>query len=161
MEIYVSVASLFVAVCAVCFTAWQAAIQRKHNRISVKPHLYSLTNRKRGKSQAFLQSILGNNGLGPAYINKFEVYLDGERSDPEAAITEVLGDLARNSYWAVLANDYAMAPNEAKVILEVSFSADTEDAVLQVERELNRLDLVVEYSSAYESMPVFDSREAA
>lgn len=72
----ITAVGVFVAACAFITTIWQAAITRKHNRMSVKPHLTTWTTTiHEGRSYAV---HLMNNGLGPALITKYEVLVDGE-----------------------------------------------------------------------------------
>ena len=160
MELIVSIASLVVALCALGFTAWQTSVQREHNRVSVRPHLFSFKARDWHNNLAKLQVLLTNNGLGPAFINNFEIYYKGQRYEADAAISSALGELSKNSSRTILGNDYAMSANETKVLLAVSFPANSEEKIDEVEAKLNELDLLIEYSSAYEKMKPYDSRES-
>ncbi|MBO1926630.1 hypothetical protein J3998_03490 [Thiomicrorhabdus sp. 6S2-11] len=159
MEMAVSVASLIVALCALGFTAWQTNTQRKHNRISVKPHLFSLSTSDRNKNIARLQILLINNGLGPAFINEFKVFYKGIESEPHTAVKSALGNLAKNSSLTILGDDYAMPEKDKEVLLSVTFPAKSEDEVTIVANRLDELDLLINYSSAYEKMEPYDSRK--
>lgn len=141
MEIFVSVSSLVIALCALGFTAWQTSVQRAHNRISVKPHLFSFTTRDKHDNMARLQVLLINNGLGPAFINKFQIYYKGQACESDAAISDALGDLSKNSSRTILGNDYAMPAKEAKVLLAVSFPAENDEEIDRVEAKIDALDL--------------------
>lgn len=158
MEIFASIASLVVAICALGYTAWQTSVQRAHNRISVKPHLFSFTAREKHNDIARIEVLLINNGLGPAYINNFQIYYKGQPYEPDAAISAALGELSKNSTWTVLGDDYAMPANETKVLLAVTFPAASDEEIDRVEKKIDTLDLVIEYSSAYEKMNTYDSR---
>lgn len=153
-----SIASLIVAFCALGFTAWQIRVQRAHNRISVRPHLFSFRTRDKKNNMACIKVLLINNGLGPAYINKFQTYYKGQECEPDAAVSAALGELSKNSSRTILGEDYAMPANETKVLLEVMFSTALDEEIDRVERKIDTLDLVIEYSSAYEKMDSFDSR---
>ncbi len=158
MEIIVSISSLVVALCALGFTAWQTSVQRNHNRISVRPHLFSFTKREKHDNIVSLQVLLINNGLGPAFVNKFQVYYKGQTCEPNAAISAALGELSRNSSHTILGDDYAMSANETKVLLAVTFPVVSDEDIASVEAKIDCLDLVIEYSSAYEKMKSYDSR---
>lgn len=158
MEILVSFSTLAVALCALGFTAWQISVQRDHNRISVKPHLFIFTTRDKHDNIARLQVLLINNGLGPAFINKFQVYYKGQPCEPDAAISDALGDLSKNSSRTTLGDDYAMPANETKVLLAVTFPVASDEDIDKVKAKIDTLDLVIEYSSAYEKMKPYDSR---
>jgi hypothetical protein len=58
-----------IAICALVATFWQACLARKHNLISVKPHL-EIASGFNFNEQYFFINIL-NNGLGPALIKKY------------------------------------------------------------------------------------------
>ena len=159
MEIFVSIASLVIALCALGFTAWQTSAQRVHNRISVRPHLFSFTTRDKKNNMARLQVLLINNGLGPALINKFQIYYKGQECEPNAAIDAALGDLVNNSSRTILGDDYAMPEKETKVLLSVTFPATSDEEIDKVEKKIDDLNLVINYSSAYEEMEPYDSRK--
>ena len=159
MEIFVSITSLVVALSALGFTAWQTSTQRAHNRISVRPHLFSFTARDKNNNMARLEILLVNNGLGPAYINKFKIYYKGKECDPNVAIDTALGDLVKNSSRTILGDDYIMAEKEEKVLLSVTFPADSGDEIDKIEKKIDDINLVVNYSSAYETMKPYDSRK--
>jgi len=158
MEILVSISTLVVALCALGFTAWQISVQRNHNRISVRPHLFSFTTRDKHDNIARLQILLINNGLGPAFINRFQIYYKGQPCEPDAAVSAALGDLSKNSSRTILGDDYGMPANETKVLIAVTFPAAADEVIDSVEAKINTLDLVIEYSSAYEKMKPYDSR---
>ncbi len=141
------------------FTAWQAFTQRNHNRISVKPHLFTFTTRDKHNDTARLQVLLTNNGLGPAFINKFQIFLKGQECEAEAAIKATLGALANNSSHTTLGNDYAMPHNEEKVLLSVTFPAKNWEEIESIEEKLNKLDILIHYSSAYGDRFTLDSRK--
>ena len=155
----ISVGSLFVAVCALVFTAWQLSVQRRHNKISVRPHLFVFTQRSQNNDVYTLQILLINNGLGPAFIDSFQLFHRGREVQPKVVLSEVLGDMMKNSSHTTLGNDYAMPPNEKKVLLSVTFQASSENKVQSLEEKINEIDLVICYSSVYEAMEPYDSRE--
>ncbi|MFL1404376.1 hypothetical protein ACJO2E_03395 [Marinobacter sp. M1N3S26] len=107
---------------------------------------------------ARLQVLLINNGLGPAYVNQFQIYHKGKQCEPEAALSAALGELSKNSTRTILGNDYAMPANEKKVLLAITFPATSDEEIASVEEKIDTLDLVIDYSSAYEKMAPFDSR---
>ena len=159
MELVISVASVVIACCALASTFWQLKIQRQHNHISVRPHLCRFTKRELENNNAYLEVILVNNGLGPAFINSFDVYYRGEICDPDIAIKEVLNGQGYNISHTILGDDYAIPAKSEKPLLTLNFLALSEDALDDVERLLNKIDLVISYSSAYGSMQPLDTRD--
>jgi hypothetical protein len=148
-----------IALSALFFTAWQAYTQRQHSKISVKPHLFTFTTRDKSNNGARLQVLLTNNGLGPAFINKYQIFLKGQECEAEAALKSVLGNLSSNSSHTTLGNDYAMPQNEVKVLLSVTFPAQSWEDIEVIEKKINQLDLLVNYSSAYGKKYVLDTRK--
>lgn len=64
------VATLIIAAVALIFSVWQFAIQRRHNKLSVEPHLVVEGRWVKGDRLSYLKNV----GLGPAKIlgHKFE-----------------------------------------------------------------------------------------
>ncbi|MEW5681971.1 MAG: hypothetical protein AB1780_06300 [Pseudomonadota bacterium] len=153
-----SLSSLIVALSALFFTIWQFSVQRKHNRISVKPHLIKFSRRSKSNNVAKLEILLINNGLGPAYINKFQVFYKGEEIEPNNAVKNALGPLIENMSITILGDDYAIAEKETVKLLSVTFPCNTELDIDIVAKNLDEMDLLIEYSSAYEKMPNLDTR---
>ena len=149
-----------IALCALVFTIWQAFTQRKYNRISVKPHLSQINNRDKNNNDARLQVMVTNNGLGPAFINKFQIYFNGvECDDAEKAVKNAIGNITESYSFSTLGDESAMAQNETKSILSVAFQAQSWREIEEVEKKLSQLDMVINYSSAYGNKYVLDSRE--
>ena len=159
MELVISVVSIVIACCALASTFWQLKIQRQHNHISVRPHLCRFTRRKLENNNAYLEVILVNNGLGPAFINSFDIYYRDKICDPDVVIKEVLNGLGCNISHTVLGDDYAIPSKSEKSLLILNFLALSEDALDDVERLLSTIDLVINYSSAYGSMQPLDTRD--
>lgn len=153
-------AAEIIALCALGFTGYQVIVQRKHNVLSVKPHITTFTNRNRNQDAAHLQVVIMNNGLGPAFINKFQVYLSGQPSEANAAVTTLLKGLKVNTSITTLGDDYAMPPGETRNLLSVVFPCNSEEEMEAVAEKLNALDLELHYSSSYGERFVYDSRRA-
>lgn len=158
VEEVLSVCSFVVALSALLFTAWQFIVQRKHNRISVKPHLIRTSRTSKRDNSVSLEVILINNGLGPAYINNFQIFHKGQVCDPNAELKNVFGDLIRNSSFTILGDDYAISEKESVVLLSICFTFKTESEVDAVSRKIDEFDILIEYSSAYEKIKPLDSR---
>jgi hypothetical protein len=61
------------AVVAIVLAAWEGLENRKHNRLEVAPRLNGSIQLSRESASLSLQS----NGLGPAVLHDFRIYLDG------------------------------------------------------------------------------------
>ncbi len=158
MELYISIGSFVVACSAIGLTVWQATIQRVHNRISVKPHLMKSTTRNKSVGVASLHVFITNNGLGPAFIDSFSVLYRGSPVSLEDGLSKALGDLNKNMSSTSLACGSAIAAGESVQVVGVKFNAPSEQQVEQVKTKLNDLDMVIEYSSAYEKIEPLDTR---
>ncbi len=67
-------AAEIIALCALIFTAWNIYIQRKHNILSVRPHLARFVCSDHNGEIGTAKFELINNGLGPAFIKNFRNY---------------------------------------------------------------------------------------
>lgn len=153
-------AAEIIAICALVFTAYQAYVQRKHNVISVKPHITTFVNRNRNDGTGQLSFIIMNNGLGPAFIDKFQAYLSGEPCDAMVAVENLLGGHKVNTSVTTLGDDYAMPSGETRALLAVAFPCRSRDELEEMAEHLDKLDLELHYSSAYGERFRYDSRES-
>lgn len=138
-----------IALCALFFTAWQACIQRSHNKISVKPLLITDTARHKHNEAGRLELTLTNSGLGPAFIDEFSVMRDGTECNFDEEIKKVLGPLAANSSHTLLNAGYALPHNGSVALLSVNFPMDSWQNMDDLEKKLSGFELVIKYSSAY------------
>lgn len=157
-------AAEIIALCALFFTAHQAYTTRRHNRLSVKPRLATFITSDRFPGKALLSAKLINNGLGPAIIKSFQIYLDGNRleikssTQMEDALKKVLHDKKLITTSATfLGKNYAMPAKESKDIVIVNFVLERDNEFEEIVSRL-KFDLVVEYESIYGDKDVFDSR---
>ena len=148
------IASVIVASCAIIISIWQGMVSRKHNRMSVRPHL--TTWRHSEPSKGYYQVDLINNGIGPALIEKFCVTIDGkvlpgiELDVIEMAVKILFPNTLYTLSKAYVGSGYAMAPKERCTILSVQFMGNTVPSLETVEHALlRRADLEITYTSFY------------
>ena len=148
------VASAIIALCAFAISVWQGVVSRKHNRMSVRPHL--TTWRHSSASRGYYQVDLINNGIGPALIEKFSVKIDGKvlPGTELEAIDKAMKILFPNTSYtmgkAYVGRGYAMAPKERCTIVSVQFTGGAVPSPEIVEHALlSRADLEVRYKSFY------------
>jgi len=72
----VSYAAMFTAFMALIVSIYEGYEIRKHNRLSVRPHLITEINIKGIRQESI---IIKNGGLGPAIINEFEIFANGKK----------------------------------------------------------------------------------
>jgi len=78
-ELKASDIAVLAASTAAIFTTYQALLLRKHNRLSIKPHLTTWTYDDDSNQNYKIYFVLANNGLGPAIIKDFIVFFDGHK----------------------------------------------------------------------------------
>lgn len=67
---FVSVGNLIIALAALTFTLWQACVQRRHDRLKVRPKIVMFY-RSDGKSASI---GIKNNGIGPAELKRLRLW---------------------------------------------------------------------------------------
>lgn len=163
-------AANIIALAATAFVAYQAWLTRKHNRLSVRPHLQIHTDIRRGVAAGpntidHYTAELRNDGLGPAITIKWRLFLDGkEQINPTAkGIDNIVKALAPNalsvtSYY--MGEDHVMRSNDSRILLAVRVPSMNPEQLKTLEAQLARLDFLIEYTSMYgdKCKPV-DTRE--
>ncbi|MCA1978262.1 MAG: hypothetical protein LDL19_03405 [Thiobacillus sp.] len=157
------ISSTVIALCALVFSFWQGAQTKKHNKLSVRPHLTTWTHRDSGKG--FYAVELINNGIGPAIIEEFVLKVDGKRisgngTEPtEKALKILFPNFSYESNHSYLAKNYSMAPKERCAVVSVRFIGPNLPSPEVVEHALNRGSLEISYKSFYEEKFYFSSQE--
>lgn len=152
-------AGSLIALCALGLTVYQASIARRHNRLSVRPHLARFTYRDITPGRGVLAVRLLNKGIGPAFIKSFQILLDGVPiTDPDEALSTVLAGRKYNLHVTTLGDDYAMSAGEEKDLLILVLPLKGGETLEQVEEQIDRFDLVVKYNSAYKELGTLDTR---
>jgi len=153
-QVTTAISSTIIAVCALGLSIWQGVQIRKHNRLSFRPHLTTWTHRNAENGSYAVELI--NNGLGPAVIDDFVVYVDGTRisghgTEPiEKALKIIFPNLAYQSHHSYVAKGYSMAPKERCTIVAIQFAGPQVPSLEFVEHAFNRGDLEISYKSFYE-----------
>jgi hypothetical protein len=165
MEFLSGNAAVIVSVCALVLTTTQIALTRRHNRLSVQPHLTTHTTQRIDQETglATLQSTLSNCGLGPAFVKKFEVLLDGEAFSvtephdllelavkiwPERIVEE-------QCFFGILRRDGVLAKDGLLEVAKVVLHNATGDQLAAA----RRFHLRITYASAYGETFTYDSRK--
>lgn len=152
-EHYISIASAVVALTALGVSIWQGYETRKHNRLSVTPNLVYYTQfSPTDKLQGF---NITNNGLGPAIIDNFTIYVDDYLVNTQAASTwlEVIDKLELDRSWITynwLEPGYAIRPDETVWLIAISETDQTVENINLLKNVLPRLRIQIEYHSIYE-----------
>ena len=156
-----------VAVSALFIAFYSAQQTRKHNRLSVKPHITAFPNTDINPRECLLSVELMNNGLGPAIIKKYLIYFDGkivadtDYNTLKNFFDNLIKSKKKEVYQhtiAALGKDYAMPANEKRVIISIKFPIKSKETEKEFEELLDKFDLIVEYESFYGKKFLFDSR---
>lgn len=145
--------------CAFGATFWQAHLARKHNKLSVKPYLTSWYT----SNNEYHQLKIVNNGMGPAQINSFNIYLDdkkiqAEYTDQNHKCIEILfSGYTFEQYGSYLGVGYMMPAKEEKVLLAVKFTGNVMPSLDSIRQGAKRVKILIEYESIYGEKSTYDS----
>jgi hypothetical protein len=112
-ETFVAVAALIVSITAVVVGIYEAALQRRHDRAEVWPHVEIETfTRPNGVAVE-----IENGGVGPAVIKSIEVFVDGKlQKDWVAVATAIIGH-APGRYDNTTVADHSLRAGERVTLL--------------------------------------------
>ena len=144
-----------IALSALGLATWQGMEQRRHNRLSVKPHL--VFERAVTNHSPQVQINLENSGTGPAIIKNFLIYLDDNIVDLSfnTTWTKIAEELYIKGMWGggkIYLKGDAIQAGAREKIFEIKTSEQGKDdghSSDRIHKELDRLDIVVEYESVY------------
>lgn len=139
-----NIATVSIALVALFFSAGQLYLQREQNHIAVEPRLnaYFSNEKKAGNWGIYIF----NNGFGPAYVEKIDVFVDGKKIEGEKKFYQaaVLAGLDGNclSIGEPRANDTFKLGEEIPLIIvpkEASLleCSGTRLALITLARKLN------------------------
>ncbi len=143
-----------IAICALIFTAYQAYLLRKHNRLSVTPKLAVFTARNSENKIGTINIELSNNGLGPAIIKKYEFEVDDKvktfKDSDEALkfIEKLVGVIGVENKITLILPGHIIAAGESSTMLHLKFSEES-NGWEHIEGIIDRLSLRVKYTSMY------------
>jgi len=164
---WVSVAAVIIALCTGLFTAWQVLVQRRHNRVSVRPLVLHQTewgelvvHQPDGRAVGFQGTYflkLTNFGLGTAKITGYRVRLDDVdvglgTANLRQQLQEILpyhdATILRLKSWETAAPFWIKQDGFVEVI-DVVFQASGQPQVQRVLEYLKRFHVSAEYESFY------------
>ncbi len=139
--------AIFIASLALGVTFWQLWVQRKHNRMSVKPYL--VFNRIESVVAHEMAIVLKNAGLGPAIIKDVAVYLNKEpynmsSTDPWKGLLIQAG-LNTGVVAGMTLDKYAISAEETVKIVR----AETYNSLKDMIECIHRIDIIIRYESCY------------
>ncbi len=150
---YIAVASAVVAFCALAVSIWQGAITRRHNILSVRPHVELQYVAIRGEPQKL---TLRNVGLGPAIgirvkivINGISIELDDERSYMNLIVAFDCGGIFTECVHYSFDAQSALGMGETLEIFNISSSHSADQLWEKFGRAGRKLEVTTEYKDIY------------
>ncbi len=149
-------ATNIIAICALVTTFLHAYISRRHNRLSVKPHL-EIARRFSFKEQEFYIKIL-NNGIGPALLTKTKLLVDDVEVNVKKseALRNVISELFHlykyNQHYTIISDSYMMKPNDEMILMKVELLDSLNTFPVTSTDEMEQLDSRIRVAISYESM---------
>jgi len=157
--------STIIALCALFLTIYQSYLQRKHNRLSVKPRLSTTTEFTYTDNMLIYKAHLINCGLGPAVIKSFNI-VHGEKVIPvhhyqdffDMLETLFVGQIHPDSRLFVFRKEGALGLGENECIANLLIRETPEMPISKIQTLLLEYGLYIEYESAYAEKFTYDSR---
>lgn len=156
---YIALCALIVSVCAFSLTIYQGYLNREHQKISVKPKLDIDIHSYKNNGQ--LTFDVTNKGLGPAFVTKFSVYVDGKK------INSNTFDLWRDVVNALNIKDWVYemyVPTSNSILIQgvsnILWKLSTKPDEVNIEELIHRIKIVINYKSIYgeEDVAFIDGR---
>jgi hypothetical protein len=112
-----SICAIISALAAVVIAVYEVRSTREFQRLSVWPNLVQYNSHVPG--QAYTRN-LANNGMGPAVIRSFRVYVDGEPKTNWMAVMEsLIGEVEPELIYSTVHPGKVVLPGTAEAILQL------------------------------------------
>lgn len=153
----------WVALFAMIATAWQASIARKHNKLSVTPHI---TIWKHEDLQTLTYKFeLINNGVGPAVIKSIRIVVDGQLAtgkelEPYRVVADKLfPNIPINISGSYFAPGFMLPAEKSLPLVNFQFAKNPCLTKPQLDSALERVNVVIRYQSIYKKRYKYDSEK--
>ena len=158
----VAVVSLFVAVLAALFTAYQAIISRQHNKMSVRPYLTIDRTFWLSRDGIYTARMtLENTGLGPAIVNCHKLFFDlnelGGSDELQICIDGIDGVFKKHRMSSferyMFSSGQVIPPGKKTRILATNMEAATKETGKPLWVLIKRFDLYIAVSYTHLTLP--------
>ncbi|MCW3480370.1 hypothetical protein OL229_12530 [Neisseriaceae bacterium JH1-16] len=147
----IAILATIIATLSMVSTIWQVVTTRKHNKLSVRPHIDFTVNKFFDRPVSI---AIANDGLGPGIINSFSIILDGQEylvtdgTIPPLVLEELNKTVLKSSLNIFSSNTPVAVGKELKFI---SFDNSCNNAALHNEAIIfiDRLGFTINYRSMY------------
>ncbi|MBA6380185.1 MULTISPECIES: hypothetical protein [unclassified Colwellia] len=151
-ELIISISSIVIAVSAVAINIWQAAITRKHHKLSVCPHL---TVDYDSRPSSDISFILNSTGLGPSKLKKYKWVINGKdipirTTQDHTLLVESLG-LADHDieFYAPSTGRFIEQGFNSTLLTFSDTSNSSKHGIIKAQIAKNIIEVVFEYESIY------------
>lgn len=166
---WISGPEVVISLCALSFTAYQAYLQRAHNRLSVSPSLAIFSEESKDPEYpgaVRVRLLLQNNGLGPALLDSLSLIV-GEKKTRlrdhnhfRRVVRESLGRLYCTDRWfAAYGGGHAINAGDAVLIADVAIFLDPPVSGSEVQALFDWMGLEVEYRCMYGKRGRYNTHE--
>jgi hypothetical protein len=162
-----NIVSLVISICAVSLTAYGLYATRRHNRLSVTPHIVGCSNIVYNPNDIIYSYDLSNNGIGPARIKKF-ILLKDDKEFPKGKgdyVESLIHEHLRNriNYQIKNTSNFgtksSMRAGTTQRIAEIVFPGKIKSDLEKIASIVKGMDMRIEYESFYGVPDYFDTRE--
>ena len=142
-----------IALSALGLAVSQGMATRKHNKLTVKPHLTFV--RWIEQDKRYIKLTLKNDGVGPAFINHFKVHLDDKEvtSKGQNSVAKALNLLNVPGAITVLGFSYkkndSISSKSEETIIQIYLSPEMDFDKRLLGNQLDRLRIEIEYTCLY------------
>jgi hypothetical protein len=155
------------SVCALVVSVASLWATRRHQRLSVTPHLADYTNKLTANEGLTLTYEISNNGIGPARIRSFVLFRDGKafpkKKEDDYVEKFVHEHLGKKLNYQITHNfnfgeDDSLKAGDTRRMVQIFFpGAKSEDRKMILEL-FNGIGIRIEYESFYGQKFVFDRK---
>lgn len=142
----VAAMTLFISILALLGTWIQATAARTQNKLSVRPYLHTYTEIETVNNQMVVLVKLANTGLGPALIDDYYVYSNGEEYRDDD-IFHLLAQHFSACEAVIIRPKASIAINYSQVILKLPVTPENAKQDDLQEYLKNNFDLRIRYKS--------------
>ena len=153
----IAICAVVIAVCSFVVSVFQSYINRKHNRLSVKPYLFVETH---FLTSGPIKVVLKNRGTGPAFIKSVRIFVDGleiptkeEQLYKDAVKKAELQDYSYY-FYLLLSNQACNAGEEIDLYVFEKKGLNDED-IECFRVNLERISFTINYESIYQEKFVY------
>lgn len=160
----IAISAIVIALASLLVAVWQAALTRKHNKLSVKPHLTLESVMSTGHD---IEVLLCNNGIGTACLKSFNIVIEGKRHNISNVydLNSLLKrdnfhlDKTNVSFYPYTGNNTIRA-GDSVTLLHFAGSASDTIIASDIVIELGLMTFQIEYECLYGERYLLDERTA-